>query len=694
MHLTSSICPGTLFHERLSPVLHRFTYPFYFYAVDVDRLPDLDREVAGFGYNRLRPVALHDCDYLRGETAPIADRVRAEFARHGLAGGISRIMLVTSARYFNYVFNPVSFYLALGPQDELIGVAAEVNNTFGDRHLYVLTALEAYDGGWRSSAPERKAFHVSPFNDLRGQYEFFFRWRNGTLDIAVDLVRDGQRLLHARMHGRCLPLTSRTLWSTLARYPLAAAMTMARILRQAATLYLRKRLPFHARPEPASALTIMRRPPGAFERLALKLVLRVLRQVRRGCIVFRFPDGREIPCGDPAAGEKEVIQVRRYRLFTRILLRGDTGFGEAYTDGDFDCDNLTRAIEILADNREVLPSARLASTKWGSILDRLFHLRRRNTRRNSRRNIRDHYDLSNDFYRLWLDDSLLYSCACYGSPDESLEDAQYRKLNRVLELARIQAHHHVLEIGSGWGGFAVHAALRTGCRVTTVTISEEQYKLARERVREAGLEDRVDVRLCDYRDLEGTFDRIVSIEMIEAVGHEFLGSFFARCESLLAPDGLMFLQVITFPDHDYERYRRTTDWIQRHVFPGGHLPSLTALCEAMRDHSRLQVESMENIGPCYAQTIRDWRARFLANWDRIQSLGFDDTFRRKWLYYFSYCEAGFSRRILGNLHLVITRPENPDLRSWIASRQESRTRVQGVTQGTATGACSTWGAGV
>jgi len=249
----------------------------------------------------------------------------------------------------------------------------------------------------------------------------------------------------------------------------------------------------------------------------------------------------------------------------------------------------------------------------------------------------------------------------YRTEEDTLEQAQRNKLQAILRKARIRAGDHVLEIGCGWGAFALEAARETGCRVTGITISREQYELARRRVAEAGLQDRVTILLRDYRHVDGVFDRIVSIEMLEAVGHRYFGEFFQCCEKLLKADGIAVLQTITVPDHRYDEYRKGSDWIQKHIFPGGHLPSLGALCDAMARSSRLVVEHLENIGIHYARTLREWRHRFEKNLDGVAQLGFDRTFQRKWLYYLAFCEAAFETRSLGNLQMVLSRPHNANL---------------------------------
>jgi cyclopropane-fatty-acyl-phospholipid synthase len=355
------------------------------------------------------------------------------------------------------------------------------------------------------------------------------------------------------------------------------------------------------------------------------------------------------------------LKVKAWDFFTKVLKGGDLAFGEAFIAGDWETSNLAETLKLFTANWESVVEAHPWTTRWGGFFDLLFHWSRKNSPSGSRRNIRSHYDLSNAFFQTFLDDSLTYSSAVYENPGQSLEQAQRHKIRMLLEKARLKPADHLLEIGSGWGTLAMEAARQTGCRVTTITISEEQFRLASRRVREAGLQDRVEVQLRDYRRLTGRYDRILSVEMLEAVGHEHYGTYFAACDRLLKPGGLAVIQVITMPDQRYEGYRKRCDFIQKHIFPGAVIPSLKALNDAMTRHSQLMIEDMENIGPHYARTLADWTQRFREQKEAIEKLGFDGAFQRKWLYYFAYCEAGFDLRVLNNLQLVLTRPGNPNL---------------------------------
>ncbi|MDZ7747607.1 MAG: cyclopropane-fatty-acyl-phospholipid synthase family protein [Halofilum sp. (in: g-proteobacteria)] len=290
-----------------------------------------------------------------------------------------------------------------------------------------------------------------------------------------------------------------------------------------------------------------------------------------------------------------------------------------------------------------------------SALHRAWYRARANTPLGSRRNIRAHYDLGNDLFRLFLDESMTYSAGVFERPGATLEQAQAAKLDRICRKLGLHAGHRVLEIGTGWGSFALHAARHYGCHVTTTTISDEQHALAAERVRAAGLGERVTLLQSDYRDLEGEYDRLVSIEMIEAVGHEYLETFFGCCAERLAPDGRMLLQVITTGERDYERYRRSVDFIQRYVFPGSLCPSLGALVGAIGRGSDLRITHLEDLAGDYVETLRHWRARFHARADEVRALGYPERFLRLWDYYLQYCEAGFAERHIGDLQLVLER---------------------------------------
>jgi len=336
-------------------------------------------------------------------------------------------------------------------------------------------------------------------------------------------------------------------------------------------------------------------------------------------------------------------------------MRGGVGAGESWMDGRWDCDDLTSLARILLRNEGALAALHGPFSKLGMAALRHFQRRRRNTVGGSRRNIAAHYDLGNEFYRLWLDDTLTYSCAIHRDDDRELADAQNRKYETIAQQLRLSDQDSVLEVGCGWGGFAMFAAARYGCHVTATTISREQYRVARERVRKAGLGDRVDVVLEDYRKLTGKYDKIVSIEMFEAVGHDYHHAYLSLCAERLRSGGLMLLQTITIAEDRYDAARRRTDFIQRYIFPGGALPSDRSLAETVEDVEGLKLLRTREIGSHYAQTLKQWRERFAEVKGSVVRLGFDERFVRMWNFYFCYCEAGFHERSIGTVQALIER---------------------------------------
>ncbi|UCD78857.1 MAG: class I SAM-dependent methyltransferase, partial [Desulfobacterales bacterium] len=287
---------------------------------------------------------------------------------------------------------------------------------------------------------------------------------------------------------------------------------------------------------------------------------------------------------------------------------------------------------------------------------KLYHYVRKNTKAGSRKNIMAHYDLGNDFYALFLDETMTYSCGIFANESSTLREASAAKYDRICRKLQLAAGDRVLEIGTGWGGFALHAARNYGVQVTTTTISEEQHRFGQNRIKDAGLEERVTILKKDYRDLGGTFDKLVSIEMIEAVGHQYLTAFFRTCSRLLKDDGMMALQAITIGDQIFNRHKRSVDFIKRYIFPGSCIPSIAAIGSAVARATDLRLVHLEDITPHYARTLREWRRRFFANIDKVRALGFSDTFIRMWEYYLCYCEGGFSERYIGDVQMIFVKP--------------------------------------
>jgi cyclopropane-fatty-acyl-phospholipid synthase len=362
------------------------------------------------------------------------------------------------------------------------------------------------------------------------------------------------------------------------------------------------------------------------------------------------------PADDAELTLHATVRVRDPAFYREVALNGSVGAGESYMEQHWDCSDLVALVRILVRNRDLLDALEGGLARFGGWAMRALHAMQRNTRGGSRRNIAAHYDLGNDLFALFLDDSMMYSSAIFATPDEPLHVAQERKLERICRKLDLSPRDRVIEIGSGWGGFALHAAGRHGCHVTTTTISREQFELASRRVQQAGLGDRITVLLRDYRDLDGEFDKLVSIEMIEAIGHHYLDTFFGKCASLLHEAGMALVQAITIEDHRYAQALRAVDFIKRYIFPGSFIPSVSAMQGALARASDLRLFHLEDIGPSYALTLRHWRQRFLARREAVRELGYPERFVRMWEFYLCYCEGGFLERATGDVQMLLTRP--------------------------------------
>jgi cyclopropane-fatty-acyl-phospholipid synthase len=405
-------------------------------------------------------------------------------------------------------------------------------------------------------------------------------------------------------------------------------------------------------------------------RAALPSLLRALERWQHGRLTVELPDGSVRRFGSDGAGEHARVRIKSAAFFRRLALQADIGFGESYTAGEWEADDLPAFLALVARNEEAL-SVTGGLSRLFNLGNDLLHRLRRNTRRGSRRNIARHYDLSNEFFRLFLDEeTMTYSSALFEHAGQDLAEAQRNKFRSLAEKARLRPGDHVLEIGCGWGGFALFAAREYGCRVTAITISERQHALALQRVAEAGLSHRVEIRRQDYRDLAGRFDKVVSIEMFEALGREHWPVFFRKIDEVLAPHGIAVIQSISVPDHRFEAYERHCDWIQKHIFPGGVLASVHHATGAMIRASRLNVHHLEDVGIHYALTLERWRRAFLGRLTEVRALGFDERFVRTWDFYLASCQAYFATRLIGNLQVVLTRPGNPALGGIPAARTE------------------------
>lgn len=410
-----------------------------------------------------------------------------------------------------------------------------------------------------------------------------------------------------------------------------------------------------------SAATIEGAAPSKSASFYEKLVMMSLRQMQHGGLRMTLPDGSVCHLGDPEVTVTAEMRINDREFFRRCALYGNVGFGESYVDGDWDTPDIEAVISHFIKNIARTPkyrgsSGKVAFTNVLKMVNRVHHLLRPNSVATSRRNISEHYDLGNEFYALWLDETMTYSAALFEEQGQSLEEAQRAKYEALCRKLELKATDHVLEIGCGWGGFCTHAAREYGCRVTAVTISAEQHKFATERVVREGLSDRVEIRLQDYRHVTGQFDKIASIEMLEAVGDAFLETYFAKCHEVLKPDGLLAFQAITVPDSRHAALKKGVDWIQKHIFPGSLLLSVGRVNDAINRTGNLSMAGLHDLGIDYARTLNAWFVRFNERWDQVAALGFDERFRRKWNFYLKYCESAFATRNISVVQAVYQRP--------------------------------------
>lgn len=399
--------------------------------------------------------------------------------------------------------------------------------------------------------------------------------------------------------------------------------------------------------------------PTGLDRLARRKVLDRLGRIENGELLIREGSrSRTIGRRDAADGLHAEIRIQDPRFYSDVAFGGSIGAAEAYIRGYWEASDLTAVVRLLLRNRHVLEGMETGLARLTRPLQKVFHRINENSRRGSRRNIAAHYDIGNDFFQLWLDERMMYSAAVFEEPGMSLDEASTAKLDRLCRKLELGPEDHLLEIGTGWGGFAIYAAQHYGCRVTTTTISREQYELAQQRVSEAGLDDRITLLMKDYRDLDGQYDKIVSIEMIEAVGHKYFDTYFETCSRLLKPSGMMALQSITIADQRYAGALKSVDFIQRYIFPGGCLPSLTAMSDSLTRSSDMRIVHSEDIGPHYATTLAHWRDRFVDQLEAVRKQGYSADFIRLWKYYLGYCEGAFIERAIGNVQLLLAKPLN------------------------------------
>ena len=412
--------------------------------------------------------------------------------------------------------------------------------------------------------------------------------------------------------------------------------------------------------EQAASNTVIKSKPSVLAKIFKKLLLYQFKQIKYGCIILNEGDSK-IVFGDENSNLKVEAHVLSDEFYVLAGSGGDLGIAEAYSAGYWDADDMVKLIQIVIKNQEIQKSLEGGFAKFLNPINRYIHRSRRNTVSGSKENIVAHYDLSNEFFQTWLDKSMTYSCAIFEPENLSLYDASKEKLDRICRKLNIQSDDHIVEIGTGWGSFALHAVKKYDCRVTTTTISNRQYEYVAKLIEKEGVKDKITLLKNDYRELNGQFDKLVSIEMIEAVGHNYIEQFFKTCSSLLKPNGLMAIQGITYHEQGFENHLKSVDFIKKYIFPGSNLISVNHVLSVIKGYTDLSLVHLEDITKYYAETLKLWRDKYKSEIKEIKRMGYSDEFLRMWDYYLIYCEAGFRERFIGDVQLVMAKPENKNI---------------------------------
>jgi cyclopropane-fatty-acyl-phospholipid synthase len=635
--LTTAIYRTTVTHNRQAPVRHSFKYRSYSWYIDLDDLPSLPWW--------LRPFARFDArDHFIGRPGEsLRDRVDAYLTDHDAAVPGGRITALLQPRVLGYVFNPISIFWCHDRAGVLHKVIVEVHNTYGQRHAYLLPP---------ASTPVRvsKKLYVSPFNPVSGHYQVRAPRPDEKVDVVISLHGEGQSAFVATLRGTRRPATVRHVARMQIVAPLAPLMVALRIRIQGIALWLR-RVPVVPRTtdvsetlsatiDPERWPAVAKVPSGPVAVVSAFIADRLLRRIAgRLPLRLAYPDGTVIGAGNAAA---PMLKINRPdQLARRIGRHGLIGFGESYMAGEWESDALTPALTTLATEMDSLVPRSLQWLRPVVVASQPHSSQR--SRRQARQDIAAHYDLSNDLFGEFLDETMSYSSALFPSLPASwpsFADAQRRKIDRLLDATNVGPGTELLEIGTGWGELCIRAAAR-GANVRSVTLSERQQWLARQRVAAAGVSDRVHIDLRDYRDLGGNYDAVISVEMIEAIGFHAWTDYFRTLEQLLTPNGRLAIQAITMSHNRMMATRNTHTWIQKYIFPGGLIPSAEAILDITERETRLRPVDMLSLRQHYAETLRLWRERFMERRKTLSHIGFDEVFARMWELYLSHAEAGF-----------------------------------------------------
>ncbi|MCZ6503516.1 MAG: DUF1365 family protein [Gammaproteobacteria bacterium] len=673
--MLSKFYVGKLRHSRGEP-RHTFQYDYWGIYLHLDEVETICNLSPFVSKERFNLLSFYRQDYLPGNTE-LKDIIHRKIREETGSVFQGEIYLLATWRQLGFAMNPLSLFFCFNPNGDLEHVIAEVHNTpWNERHIYTLSSkntaresLSESSSDTRDKWQIRKAFHVSPFMPMGMQYHWLVEQSKEQLTIKLHATEADQERFSVSLKLNEVEVTRKSLHRLLGQYGWQSVSTIYRIYIQALHLW-RKSAVFYPHPNSkiqeflvkADVRSSLFRSSGTrkveliVSLFARRLVHKHFRRMVQGEIIL-VDNNISYTFGVPSCNEKCHIYINDRNAYLKIAMGGAIGAAEGFIDGNWTTDDLTLLIRLLLRNRPVLDSMQVDLPSFKKLAFKLFHYLNRDSIKGSKKNIAAHYDLGNEFFKLFLDPTMSYSSGIFDSASQSMEQASINKIERLCNKLSLTSSDSLLEIGSGWGALAIHAATHYGCHVTTTTISEEQYKFVTTKVKALHLEDQITVLKEDYRSLTGQFDKLVSVEMIEAVGFEYLPGFFKKCSSLLKSDGEMILQTITIADEHFERAKRSVDFIQRYIFPGGALPSVNALTLAATQHSDLRSCEVEDITEHYAVTVNKWRQRFVKNIDQIKAINFDQRFLRMWEYYFSYCEGGFQERVIGCIQIRFHQPE-------------------------------------
>ncbi len=765
--LAHQLFHGTTWHSRLLPSVHKFTYPYRYWGVNISALaagqalPEvstasaskrkhvLDSPLFSAKHKALQQFCADDYligsneDSLTPEQA-LEQRLRHAFMTHTGTAPTGDMVGMVVCRNVGVYFSPVNFYLGFDSEQTPSHLLAEVSNTpWNKRHYYGLLLT-----GTDTEFCHDKNFHVSPFNPIDQQYCWQVSVKSqsinntesvapNTLDVRIAInvsdVRGEVLRTGIKMTGETM--TAESVQKSLKQNPLMNISSLTRIYYHAFKLYAIKKVPYinydekladsgqsESKPQssekqtnispiqkdtstmpvrptdrtPTSTLgkitarlsqtvndsAVLQPVNNSVNYLARKAIFHALQYIQFGSLTLIEDFDEQAPktqvfgktadnsssnpakqLSSSAVGRHSLdvtLRIHDSSVYRQLLFGGSIALADSYINGEWDTRDLTGLIRLAARNVAVLNKLENRFAGISKTFEKAKHQLRSNDQTGAKSNILAHYDLGNAMYERFLDDTMMYSSAVYMTSDTTLADAQQHKLALICQRLQLTADDHVVEIGTGWGGFAIYAASHYGCHVTTTTISDAQYQEARRRVEAAGLSDKITLLKQDYRELTGHYDKLVSIEMIEAVGHEYLPVFFAKCNDLLKPTGLMVLQAITFNDQNYSDYVKSVDFIQTHIFPGGFLLSNQELNTQFTEQTDMVIKQLHDYGFDYAYTLRDWRSAFMSQRKEIKALGYDEAFIRLWEFYFCYCEGGFLERTIGVVQVTAVKPDNID----------------------------------